>query len=80
MMLKQMLASRVADLANAPSWGIPDIGLTAATYLSQFVGKTPWVHIDNGSIAYLTDRIGAWPEGATASPMRALLQLLVERA
>ena len=77
---KQMLASRVADLANAPSWGIPDIGLTAATYLSQFVGKTPWVHIDNGSIAYLTDRIGAWPEGATASPMRALLQLLVERA
>ncbi|MDA3878111.1 MAG: hypothetical protein PF483_13625 [Halothiobacillus sp.] len=75
---RKMVSSRIADLANAPS-GIPDTGLTAATYLSRFAGETPWVHIDNGSSAYLEYEIGNWPAGATGSPMRALLQLLLDR-
>lgn len=75
----RMLPSRIADSANAPS-KTPDTGLMAATFLSRFAGTTPWAHIDNGSSAYLLDDIGAWPEGATSSPMRALFQLLSDRS
>lgn len=75
---RQLLPSRVADIANAPL-SHPDIGLTAATYLRAFIGNTPWVHIDNGSSAYLEQAMGPWPAGPTGSPMRALLQLLLDR-
>lgn len=74
-----ILTSRVADIANT-SLSSPDIGLTAATYLRAFAGTTPWVHVDNGSSAYLEHEISAWPCGPTGSPMRAVLQLLLERA
>ncbi|WP_448955481.1 leucyl aminopeptidase family protein [Labrys neptuniae] len=72
------LDSRVADIANT-ALSQPDIGLTAATYLSAFAAATPWVHIDNGSSATIEHPIGPWSVGPTASPMRALLQLLLER-
>ncbi len=76
---RRMLKSKVADLANAPL-DAPDTGQMAATYLRHFAGSVPWVHIDNGSSAYLEQELDPWPEGATASPMRALLQLLLNRA
>jgi leucyl aminopeptidase len=74
-----VLSSTLADIANAPL-SVPDIGLTAATYLRAFVGDTPWVHIDNGSSAFMENPIAAWQVGATGSPMRALLQLLRDRS
>jgi leucyl aminopeptidase len=74
-----VLSSTIADIANAPLT-VPDIGLTAATYLRSFVGETPWVHVDNGSSAFMENPIAAWTVGATGSPMRALLQLLRDRA
>lgn len=76
---RDLLESRVADIANAPL-SHADIGLTAATFLSVFADDTPWVHIDNGSSAFLEEDIGVWEEGATGSPARALLQLLIDRA
>ena len=70
---RRYLASAVADLRNTPA-GVPDTTVMAATYLSEFTGGVPWMHIDNGSTAYL-DRAGMlWPEGATGSPVRALLR------
>ena len=76
---EQYLSSRVADIANCPL-DLPDSGQMAATYLRTFAGRTPWVHIDNGSSAYLELDRGPWPEGPTGSPARALLQLLVSRS
>jgi leucyl aminopeptidase len=38
------------------------------------------VHIDNGSTAYLERPADGWPEGATGSPVRALLAWLEGRA
>jgi len=70
---RRYLASAVADLRNTPS-GVPDTTVLAAMYLREFTGDVPWMHIDNGSTAYL-DRPGdLWPEGATGSPVRALLR------
>jgi leucyl aminopeptidase len=75
---RRYLDSRIADIANAPL-DTADIGLIAATYLRAFAAETPWVHIDNGSSAFLEHDIGGWPLGATAAPMRALMQLLLDR-
>ncbi|WP_162938419.1 leucyl aminopeptidase family protein [Mycobacterium kyogaense] len=70
-----MLPSRVADIANAaPDY--PDSGQLAATYLSSLVGDTPWVHIDNGSAAWLERDAHPWPAGATGTPVRALVEYL----
>jgi leucyl aminopeptidase len=46
----------------------------AAMYLREFTGNVPWLHIDNGSTAYLDRATELWPEGATGSPARALLR------
>jgi leucyl aminopeptidase len=74
----QFLESRTADVANAPRT-TPDSGLMAATYLRTFAGEVPWAHIDNGGSAYLESDFAGWTAGATGSPMRALLQFLLDR-
>lgn len=70
---RRYLASSVADVRNTPS-GVPDTTVIAAMYLREFTGGLPWMHIDNGSTAYLDRPGGLWPEGATGSPVRALLR------
>ncbi len=75
---ERFLDSRVADLANCPS-DVPDSGQLAATYLRTFAGTTGWVHVDNGSSAYLELDRDPWPAGATGSPTRALFELLRRR-
>ena len=63
----------MADLRNTPSEGA-DTTVMAAMYLREFTGGVPWMHIDNGSTAYLERPGDGWPEGATGSPVRALLR------
>lgn len=75
---ERLLESKVADIANAPM-SVPDSGQLAAAYLRTFAGNTAWAHIDNGSSAYLDQGFEPWPVGATGSPVRALLQLLLNR-
>jgi leucyl aminopeptidase len=72
---RDLLASASADLRNTPARG-PDTTVMAAMFLREFAGDTPWVHIDNGSTAWLEYGTGPWPEGATGSPARALLRYL----
>ncbi len=70
-----LLESEVADVVNCPI-DAPDTGQVAATYLRTFVGDVPWVHIDNGSSAWLERDAAPWPAGPTATPLRALVELL----
>ncbi|KQY09087.1 hypothetical protein ASD37_00970 [Mycobacterium sp. Root135] len=70
-----LLPSRVADIANA-SPDAPDSGQLAATYLRTFVGDVPWVHVDNGSSAWLERDSHPWPAGPTGTPVRALVEFL----
>lgn len=76
---RRLFASSSADLRNTPSRG-PDTAVMAATFLREFAGDAPWVHIDNGSTAWLEFETGLWPKGATGSPTRALLRFLEGRA
>ena len=71
----ELLESRVADIANC-SVDVPDTGQLAATYLRTFTGDVPWVHIDNGSSAWLERDAAPWPAGPTAAPVRALIEFL----
>jgi leucyl aminopeptidase len=70
---RRYLDSAVADIRNTPASG-PDTTVMAAMYLREFTGNVPWLHIDNGSTAYLDRATELWPEGATGSPARALLR------
>ncbi len=75
----EMMRSPVADLVNG-TISIIDSSVLAATYLREFAGTTPWVHMDTGSKAYITAPWAGWPAGATGSPLRTLLRLLESRA
>ena len=72
---RRYLDSTVADIRNTPTEGA-DTTLMAAMYLRDFAAGVPWAHIDNGSTAFLEHQAGGWPEGATGSPVRALLRWL----
>jgi leucyl aminopeptidase len=72
---RKYFVSAAADIRNTPA-GVPDTTIMAAMYLSEFTGGVPWLHIDNGSTAYLDKDGVLWPEGATGSPTRALLRWL----
>ncbi len=76
---RELLASPAADLRNVPARG-PDSTVMAAMFLREFAGRIPWVHIDNGSTAWLEYDTALWPEGATGSPVRALIRFLERRA
>jgi hypothetical protein len=67
---RKYLTSAVADVRKTPS-DVPGTTVMAAMYLLEFTGGVPWIHIDNGSTAYLERPSEGWPEGATGSPVRA---------
>lgn len=72
---RSLLTSAVADSRNSPA-DAPDSGQLAATFLEPFAAKVPWVHIDNGSGAYLERDSAEWKQGPTGTPTRALMEYL----
>ena len=70
-----VLESRVADAKNAPL-DRPDVGRHAATFLAEFVGETPWAHLDIGGGAYLESPIAGWPEGPTGATTLAVAEAM----
>ncbi|GEL96910.1 leucyl aminopeptidase [Cellulomonas terrae] len=77
--LRAGLKSKVADLANIGDrfGGM----LTAGIFLQEFVGQTPWAHLDIAGPAY-NERTahGYTPVGGTGVGVRTLLALLEGRA
>ncbi len=73
--LRASLKSQVADIANI---GERNGGmLVAGLFLSEFVGDTPWAHLDIAGPAF--NEGSAWgytPKGGTGVSVRTLLRLL----
>lgn len=70
---KRQNSSRIADLKNTGGRG--GGSTTAAHFISDFAGDTPWVHIDVAATSML-DRTRGWtPAGATGVPTRTLIEL-----
>jgi leucyl aminopeptidase len=72
---KREIRSEVADIKN--SGGRQAGASTAAAFLSQFVGDTPWAHLDIAGTAWTTSAVcGYQGRGATGVGVRLLLELL----
>ena len=69
------LRSRIADMKN--SGKRPGGMLVAGLFLQNFVGNTPWAHIDIAGPAFNNESAyGYTPAGATGIMLRTLVQHL----
>ncbi|HXG88220.1 MAG TPA: leucyl aminopeptidase [Vicinamibacterales bacterium] len=70
---KESLKSEMADMLNSP--GRAGGAITAAMFLKEFVGTTPWAHLDIAGTAW-ADEPRAWTmKGATGVMIRTLVEV-----
>ena len=75
---KEQNKSDVADIKNVG--GRYGGAITAAQFLAEFVGDTPWVHLDIAGTS-LSDKERAYlVKGATGVPVRTLVNLILSLA
>jgi leucyl aminopeptidase len=71
---KQQLDSDIADISNV---GGREAGtITAALFLQEFVGKTPWAHLDIAGTAFLKKSRRYHPKNGTGVGVRLMIQFL----
>jgi leucyl aminopeptidase len=72
--LSEQLKSEVADMKNTGErWGG---ALTAGLFLKEFVGETPWVHVDIAGPASTDKEFGHLGKGATGFAVASIIELL----
>jgi leucyl aminopeptidase len=75
---KDALRSEVADMKNAGErWGG---AINAAMFLREFVGDTPWVHVDIAGPSQSPKERGYHAKGATGVGVRTLVEFIRRRA
>lgn len=75
---KDALRSEVADMKNAGErWGG---SINAALFLREFVGETPWVHLDIAGPSTSPKERGYLGKGATGVGVRTLVEYVRRRA
>jgi leucyl aminopeptidase len=72
------IKSDIADYKN--SGGRAAGTITAAMFLSKFVGDFPWVHLDIAGPAWFEKDRSYIPKGASGIPVRLLVEFLKKRA
>jgi leucyl aminopeptidase len=75
---KEQNKSDVADIKN--SGGRWAGAITAAQFLAEFVGDTPWVHIDIAGTSFRDKEHGYLVKGATGVGVRTLINLALALA
>ena len=73
----EQLKSDVADMRNIGGRGGGMI--TAALFLSKFVGDCPWIHLDIASTDWSERERAYIPKGPTGIGTRLLIQFLIDR-
>ncbi len=74
---KDALRSDVADMKNSGErWGA---AINAAIFLREFVGDTPWVHLDIAGPSFSPKERGYLNKGATGSGVRTLVEFVRRR-
>ena len=69
----EQIKSDYADMKNVG--GRKAGAITAAKLLANFVGKTPWVHLDIAGTSQAEKDHGYYPKGATGAMVRTLISL-----
>lgn len=73
---RELVKGSRSDLKNSGGrWGG---AISAAAFLREFTGDTPWVHLDIAGTAYLTSGKGYLPKGATGTGVKTLYNLALE--
>jgi leucyl aminopeptidase len=75
---KEQNKSDIADMKN--TGGRPAGSITAAMFLQEFAGETPWVHIDIAGVDISEKEKGYIVKGATGIPVRTLVNLALNMA
>ena len=75
---KEQNKSDVADIKNAG--GRYGGAITAAQFLAEFAGDTPWVHLDIAGTNMTDKEQGYLVKGATGVPVRTLVNLVLALA
>jgi len=71
---EKQIESDVADIKN--TGGKPAGTITAAAYLSNFVGKTPWGHLDIAGTAWEFTQKAYIPKGPSGTATRTFINLV----
>ncbi|MDD5190081.1 MAG: leucyl aminopeptidase [Dehalococcoidales bacterium] len=71
---KEQNKSDVADIKN--SGGKAASPITAALFIAEFIGNTPWVHLDIAGTSDISKTRGYYTKGATGVPTRTLVKLV----
>lgn len=72
---KKAIKSKIADIQNIGSKAIAAGTITAACFLRNFSGDTPWAHLDIASSGYKVPHVSYYDGGATGSSVRLLIEL-----
>jgi leucyl aminopeptidase len=70
---RESLKSEIADMLNSP--GRAGGAITAAMFLKEFVGTTPWAHLDIAGTAWAEDARAWTAKGATGAMVRTLVEV-----
>ena len=71
---RKQIDSNIADVKNIGNrWGG---AITAALFLQEFVGETPWAHVDIAGTAFAESPGDYWPKGGTGNPVRTLVRFI----
>ncbi|MFA5412109.1 MAG: leucyl aminopeptidase family protein [Candidatus Micrarchaeia archaeon] len=76
----EMVKGDYTDLKNMGSESGEASTITAAAFLKEFVGKTPWVHLDMASVEKSEGGVGYFCRGPTGKGVRLLATFLKEWA
>jgi leucyl aminopeptidase len=75
---RKQIESSVADVKNIGNrWAG---AITAGLFLKEFVGDTPWAHVDIAGTAFAERPGDYWPRGATGNPVRTLVRFIEGQA
>jgi leucyl aminopeptidase len=69
---RDIIKSNIADIMNSGGrWGG---AVTAAMFLKEFVGDTPWIHLDIAGVAWMEDNKPWIAKGPSGVPVRSLVE------
>lgn len=71
------IKSEIADLKNIASPAVKAGTIVAGRFLQEFVGKTPWVHLDVAGTAFDGKMTGYLPGGSNGYGIRLMSQLVL---
>ena len=71
---RDMIRSGIADIMNSGGrWGG---AVTAAMFLKEFVGDTPWIHLDIAGVAWMEDNKSWIAKGPSGIAVRSLVEFV----